>query len=417
MNSRRFKYTHWLKINPKVEKIQWGKLKEYNDKYDCSMTVFYYDYNPLTDKIIKLDTNQSYNELDLEVDTNNEDSFKKVNAKPTNSSPFNRSIYSFFEEYLDLKGYTHPERSNPCKDIKKEILPANILEDFPDLENAEVLDEIIKKNNWQLLKVKSTKGFQYQLYYGEGVQVDNKYEYAYSKFLPRSKALDRFQRIINYEINHFEINWNKFIGHKLNFFSSDHELNTGDKIPIDANCIGVVLGINDGNIDLYDNKKPMKERFFSIKLKDFEKGVRRGIYKANYNMQSNYEKLERRRYLKNKLDKFASLCGDWDYRNIDMTSPHLQSIAIKNNTICISCEKYSTSLDEYVSCNYKEIKNNDLINKFNLLDLSNKEDVLEFMNSIENHIDFKNVENILYDLEQQELKESDLEKELEIDYD
>lgn len=416
MNSRRFKYTHWLKISTEFEKMQWEKLKKYNDKYDCSMTVFYYDYNPLTDKIIKLDTNQSYDELDLDVDTKNEDSFKKVNAKPINSSPFNRSIYSFFEEYLDLKGYTHPARSNPYNDIKKEIFPAKILEDFPDLENVEVLDELIKRNNWELLKIKSTKGFQYQLYYGEGVQVDNKYEYAFSKFLPRSRVLDRFQRVINYEINRSKINWNKFIGHKLNFFSSNHELNTGDKIPIDANCIGVVLGINDGNIDLYDNKKPMKERFFSIKLKDFEKGVRNGIYKVNYNMQSNYEKLEIKRYLKNKLDKFARLCGDWDYRNIDMTMPHLQSIEIKGNNITINCEKYSTDLDEYVSCSNDAIADKDLVKKFKYLDLANSKKVLEFIKDIEQSVDFKDVEKRLNEEEQEEIKKIEHEEEEELDY-
>ncbi len=62
MNSRRFKYTHWLRIDSENEKLQWSKLKEYKDNHECSMTVFYYDYNPLIDKVIKLDCNKYYDE-------------------------------------------------------------------------------------------------------------------------------------------------------------------------------------------------------------------------------------------------------------------------------------------------------------------------------------------------------------------
>ena len=40
--------------------------------------------------------------------------------------------------------------------------------------------------------------------------------------------------------------------------------------------------------------------------------------------------------IKNKELAFLSLCGDWDYRkNVDMTEPHLQGIAIRDNKILI----------------------------------------------------------------------------------
>ena len=54
--------------------------------------------------------------------------------------------------------------------------------------------------------------------------------------------------------------------------------------------------------------------------------------------------------LENKREIFADKCGDWDYRNIDMTEPHLQGIDIIQNTIIINCELYSPELDEYLSC-------------------------------------------------------------------
>lgn len=423
MNSRRFKYTHWLRIDSENEKLQWSKLKEYKDNHECSMTVFYYDYNPLIDKVIKLDCNQSYDELDLEVDSKNEGSFKKIKARPTNSTPYNRSIYSFFEQYLSIK----IESSKAKDDIKSTQLPVNTLEEFSELQNVEVLDELLKRNGWQLVKIPSDRKFKYQLYFGEGKQVDNRYEYGYAKFDYKSRIMDRLQRLIDYEIKNADIDMYKFLGRKLNSFGAKYELISGEQICIDAECIGVVLGINDGKVDLFDIKKTMKERFFSISIEDFKKSVSEGFYKVNRNMLSNYEKLEIRRYIKNKLDKFAELCGDWDYRNIDMTDSHLESIDIKGNTISISCEKYSTKLDEYVSCSAGEIKDKNLVREFGLLDLTNREKVLSFISEINNYINYDKVDNDLDTEEQKSISElqkdncfeqcnDDQEEDMEKDY-
>lgn len=406
MISKRFRFTHWLRIDPENEKLQWEKLKEYNDNHDCSMTVFYYDYNPLTDKVIKLDCNQSFEELELDVDSEAKGSFKKIKAKPTNSTPYNKSFYSFFEENLGIK----VESTN--SKYKDQQIPVNTLEEFSKLENVEVLDELLKRNNWQLVKIKSDRGFKYQLYFGEGKQVDNRFEYGYAKFQFKSRIMDRLQRLINYEIKNSEINLNKFIGRKLNSFGAKYELINGDRICIDAKCVGVVLGISDGNLDLFDINRPIKEKYYSIDLDEFEKGLKKGFYKPNYNMLCNYEKLEIRKYLKNKVDKFNELCGDWDYRNIDMTDSHLQGINIKKGLIETFCEKYSTALDEYVMCDSEVLDNKKLINDFNLLDLSNMEHVLDFMREIESHIDFNNVDKILNDEEQNQQKE-DIEMEME----
>lgn len=396
MISRHFKYTYWLKIDSENAKFQWNKLKKYNDTHDCSMTVFYYDYNPLVDKVIKLDCNQSYEELELDIDSNKEGSFKKIKARPKNSSPYNRSIYSFFEEYLSIK----VEPSNKNKSINEKQLPVNTLEEFDKLQNVEILDRLLKRNGWQLVKIPSDRGFKYQLYFGKGKQVDNRYEYGYAKFEYKSRIMDRLQRLIDYEIKNAEIDINKFIGRKLNFFGAKYEMISGETIYIDAECIGVVLGINNDKVDLFDIKKPIKERLFSIGIEEFKKSVKDGFYKVNYSALSNYEKLEIRRYIKNKLDKFSEICGDWNYRNIDMTDSHLASIKIKDSTISILCEKYSTELDEYVFCPAGEVKDKNITKEFNLLDLSNKENVLSFISKINNYIDYSKVADALYIEEQ-----------------
>ena len=106
--------------------------------------------------------------------------------------------------------------------------------------------------------------------------------------------------------------------------------------------------------------------------------------------------------IKNKELAFLSLCGDWDYRkNVDMTEPYLQGIAIRDNKILISCEKFSEPADDYVSCIATEIEDENMINKFKKLNLKNKGEVIDFISNIEKNVDWK---KIIKMLEQEELK-------------
>ena len=63
-----------------------------------------------------------------------------------------------------------------------------------------------------------------------------------------------------------------------------------------------------------------------------------------------YKKQERSRRnnltLSQRVDRFNQLCGDWDYRNIDMTQPHLSSISIDIDRykVNVYCEKYDVIL-------------------------------------------------------------------------
>lgn len=41
----KYKYTHWLKMNiDTIEKV-WIRLKEFKEKYNCNMEVFYKETN------------------------------------------------------------------------------------------------------------------------------------------------------------------------------------------------------------------------------------------------------------------------------------------------------------------------------------------------------------------------------------
>jgi len=113
--------------------------------------------------------------------------------------------------------------------------------------------------------------------------------------------------------------------------------------------------------------------------------------------------------LKEKLNGFAELCGEWDFRNIDMTEAHLAGIDIVKNAIIPTCEIYSPDIDDYVSCGGNKIQSKRLVNTFKNLDLNNLYEVKDFIEDIESEIDWNKVEKeILRELEKQK-------KELEVD--
>ena len=414
MNSRHFKYTHWLRISSPNEKGKWENLKTFWDKYDCFMTVYYYDYNPFLDKIIKLDCNQSYQELDLDVNSMSDRSLKRIKAKPTNSSPYNKSITYFFEKELSIK--INDKNKNISPEIQHQQIPVDAFSEFGKLKNIDFFVDLAKKEGWQIVKIPSERGYYYQLYFGKDKVFENRYEYAFTKFQYKSVFTERFQMFINSQVKKARFNLLKFVGRSINAFESKYEFVDGEKIGIDVKNLGLVLGVNNNCIDIFNFRNPMGEDFYSIPIDEMKKSVDSGEYKVNYNLLCDYEKLELIRYMKKKIERFINLCGDWDYRNIDMTEPHLQSIDIKKNTIQITCEKFSTKLDDYVSCEGGNIKSKNLVDDFTLLDLENKEDVLCFMKQIEDHIDFSKISKDLELEEQNELnklEKEDIEEELE----
>ena len=76
----------------------------------------------------------------------------------------------------------------------------DLLNEFNDIEHIEKLVSIFNKNGWNLLK-KVDSETEYQLYFGEGIQVDNMYEYAFPYLLDRDLTKKELQRILKYELN------------------------------------------------------------------------------------------------------------------------------------------------------------------------------------------------------------------------
>ena len=418
IHSRHYIYTHWLRIDLNNDEIkQWEQLKDYWNKYDCSMTVYYYDYNPLTEKAIKLDCNQSYQDLDLDVNSMSSGSLKRVKAKPTNITVFNKGIEHFFVNKLGLEVLDTLRKPKSIINIpEEELITVDVLEEFGKMKNIVKFKKIMDEENWKIVKIESDRKYHYQLYFGKGKQVYNRYEFAFGDFTFRSRFKDRLERFINNVVQQRELNLNNFIGKKINMFESQQKISTNKNINVDVKCIGLVLGINNNSLDIFDFQRPLGEQFYSINLDEFEQKFSKGIYKPNFNILTSYENLEVRKYLYNKAKRFTELCGDWDYRNIDMTNIHLESLKVQKDKIIISCEKYSNKLDDYISCPACEIESKELVNEFNLLDLENRESVLDFMSKIENYIDYDKAEQSLNEQENKKIKEKESLEEMEIEY-
>jgi len=418
IHSRHYIYTHWLRIDLNNDEIkQWEQLKDYWNKYDCSMTVYYYDYNPLTEKAIKLDCNQSYQDLDLDVNSMSSGSLKRVKAKPTNITVFNKGIEHFFVNKLGLEVLDTLRKPKSIINIpEEELIIVDVLEEFGKMKNIVKFKKIMDEENWKIVKIESDRKYHYQLYFGKGKQVYNRYEFAFGDFTFRSRFKDRLERFINNVVQQRELNLNNFIGKKINMFESQQKISTNKNINVDVKCIGLVLGINNNSLDIFDFQRPLGEQFYSINLDEFEQKFSKGIYKPNFNILTSYENLEVRKYLYNKAKRFTELCGDWDYRNIDMTNIHLESLKVQKDKIIISCEKYSNKLDDYISCPACEIESKELVNEFNLLDLENRESVLDFMSKIENYIDYDKAEQSLNAQENKKIKEKESLEEMEIEY-
>lgn len=157
----KYKYTHWLKIEDDMVKKVWIRLKEYKNRYDCSMQVFYKETN-LISKYIKLDCNQSYQDLDLDVNSISDEGLRHLSCKPKDICKYKYPIEYFFKEYINgeciieniineenIDEYRENINSNYYDSIKVTLL--NILEAAHPtlLQNNQVteamLDEISNK--------------------------------------------------------------------------------------------------------------------------------------------------------------------------------------------------------------------------------------------------------------------------------
>ena len=100
-------YVHWLKIDGTVsdrdEKRQYQEIQSYIDRYpEAKVTMYLYEYH-LFHRIIKLECNQNWNDLDLDANTGSH-RLRRLSRKPDNigyEQPFK------IPEYLNKEHKRH----------------------------------------------------------------------------------------------------------------------------------------------------------------------------------------------------------------------------------------------------------------------------------------------------------------------
>lgn len=89
--------------------------------------------------------------------------------------------------------------------MQSNFISVNLLDEFKDLKDIKALEEILKKEKWELVKSidEYSEEIGYQLYFGKGIQVDNYYEYGFPHLLNRKDTYKELERLINYRMRRF----------------------------------------------------------------------------------------------------------------------------------------------------------------------------------------------------------------------
>lgn len=199
-NIKNFKYTHWLKIdlsNETKKGIEWNNLKIYKEKYDCNMEVYYYDNDSFCKKVIKLECNQSYKDLDLDVNSMFDGSLIRLSSKPRNISLYKVPIETFFENKIakELKKYNNLHSIvSDILDISKNKISVDldIYSDFKIITSYKIELDLSK------MGITSDMDYAFQLSKDLSHKIERYYEE--NKKLPSIKELENEMQQIKYFI-------------------------------------------------------------------------------------------------------------------------------------------------------------------------------------------------------------------------
>jgi hypothetical protein len=99
--------THWLviggtRIRAEHEKKQWDNLKEYLEQYkDSKATVYLKTTGDMFVRIVKLECDQNYKDLDLDCNSCFSGSIRHLNSRPNNIELSRMQIDYYFNRYME----------------------------------------------------------------------------------------------------------------------------------------------------------------------------------------------------------------------------------------------------------------------------------------------------------------------------
>jgi hypothetical protein len=99
--------THWLiiggtRIRAEHEKKQWDNLKGYLKQHKGSKaTVYLKTTGDIFCRIVKLECDQNYNDLELDVNSGFSSSIRRLNSRPNNIELSRMQLDYYFNRYME----------------------------------------------------------------------------------------------------------------------------------------------------------------------------------------------------------------------------------------------------------------------------------------------------------------------------
>ena len=172
--------------------------------------------------------------------------------------------------------------------------------------------------------------------------------------------------------------------------------------------------------EVNNNYEENKEHKYELTSNDSFKVLKQmtvAEYKAmDSDLRDNYFNDQFDKNIRKKETTFSNLCKDWDFRlGVDMFDQiHLSGISIDKDTIKPMYERYSHELDEYIYCSGEIIHSPTLVKKFISLDLSDEKATLNFIDNIENYLDYETMNDKMNAFEDNWISEMNRNKDMEL---
>ena len=72
----------------------------------------------------------------------------------------------------------------------------------------------------------------------------------------------------------------KLVGKKIYGYEDIYQFSTGGKVKTKKQFIGIMIGYNDKEVNMYLEKNPKNYQNYSINLENFKKWFNEGLYKT-----------------------------------------------------------------------------------------------------------------------------------------
>ena len=171
-------------------------------------------------------------------------------------------------------------------------------------EQFEAVDRYFLEQGWKLELWKEENDFGYQVFFGEGVQVDNYYEYGFPYLFAKEEVIgfaeefykthvkerdvkkeldglieDAKESVRKKKTEDLDDSLQSYVSKKIMARENIHQFSTGNKVKTRERYIGTVEKVDEKGVHVFNEKNPKNHQHYTMKLEDFKKWVDEGLYR------------------------------------------------------------------------------------------------------------------------------------------